>query len=104
MERVLRAWDEHLAHPSLPRMLAPAMRAAGFDEIDMQPHGFAAGEFDPESFGVAIIPAIRRFVVARCGVSDNEAKAWAAEQRDLGERGEFFFACLQFCFKGTRKQ
>jgi arsenite methyltransferase len=104
MERVLRAWDEHLAHPSLPRFLAPAMRAAGFEEVDMQAYSFAAGHFDPDSFGVAIIPAIRRFVVGRGGVSDDEAKAWAAEQRDLGTRGEFFFAGLQFCFKGIRKQ
>jgi ubiquinone/menaquinone biosynthesis C-methylase UbiE len=103
MERVLRAWDEHLAHRSLPRRLAPAMRAAGFEEVEMQAHSFAAAEFDPESFGVAFLPAIRRFVAGRGGVSEDEATAWAAEQRDLGERGEFFYAGLQFCFKGTRK-
>ncbi len=29
-ERVLRAWDEHLTHPSLPRTLGPRLRSAGF--------------------------------------------------------------------------
>src|SRR4029450_1539090 len=28
--------------------------------------------------------------------------AWDAEQRHLGERGEFFFACIQCCFTATR--
>jgi hypothetical protein len=31
-----------------------------------------------------------------------EAEAWAAEQRALGARGDFYFACIQVCFSGTR--
>ena len=31
-----------------------------------------------------------------------EVQEWAAEQRELGARGEFFFACIQFCFSATR--
>jgi len=102
MERVLRAWDEHLAHPSLPRTLAPAMRSVGFEEIEMEAHSFATSEFDPDTYGTAAIPIIRGFVPGRDGLSDDEAKEWAAEQRQLGERSEFYFACLQFCFSGTR--
>lgn len=37
----------------------------------------------------------------REGVDRAEAQAWADEQRGLGERGEFYFACMQFCFTGT---
>jgi SAM-dependent methyltransferase len=102
MRRVLKAWDEHLAHPSLPRTLAPAMRAAGFEQVDMQSHSFATAQFDPETYGVATIPIIARFVGGRNGLSVDDANAWATEQRELGERGEFYFACLQFCFTATR--
>jgi arsenite methyltransferase len=102
MERVLGAWDEHLAHSSLPRTLAPAMKSAGFEQVEVEAHGFAAADFDPETYGAAVVPIIRSFVADRNGVSEHEAKAWAAEQRELGERGEFYFACLQFCVKGTR--
>src|SRR5207344_884062 len=42
MARVLRAWDEHLAHPSLPRTLASRMRSAGFDDITSEGHAFAS--------------------------------------------------------------
>lgn len=102
MTRVLGAWDEHLTHPSLPRVLAPAMRAAGFEDVRMESHPFATARFDPDSYGVANIPAIRSFVSGRQGVSGNEADAWASELNGLGGRDEFYFACLQCCFLGTR--
>jgi arsenite methyltransferase len=98
MARVLVAWDEHLAHPSLPRTLAPAMRSAGFENVTMEANSFATADFDPDAYGVANIPLIGSFVSGRNGISAEEAKAWADEQCELGERGEFFFSCMQFCF------
>jgi arsenite methyltransferase len=102
MARVLEAWDEHLAHPSLPRVLVPAMRSAGFQDVRMEPHPFATAHFDSGSYGMAIIPAIASFVAGRRGLSGDDAGAWASELTELGERDEFYFASLQFCFLGTR--
>jgi arsenite methyltransferase len=102
MERVLRAWDEHLAHPSLPRTLAPLMRSVGFEQVEMEAHSFATVEFDPDAYIVAVLPMIRSFVPGRNAISEDEATAWAAEQRELGERGEFYSACLQFRFSAKR--
>jgi ubiquinone/menaquinone biosynthesis C-methylase UbiE len=102
MERVLRAWDDHLSHPALPRTLAPAMRAAGFDQVRAEGHAFATADFTDESYGVATIPVIRSYVAGHPDVGPEEAAAWAAEQRELGERGQFFFACIQFGFTGVR--
>ena len=102
MDHVLAAWDEHLAHVSLPRTLAATMRSAGFEDIRMEAHSFTTTALDPDNYGVAAIPLIKSFVSGRTSVSEDEAVAWATEQQELGERGEFFFACLQFCFRGTR--
>ncbi len=102
MESVMQAWDEHLAHPSLPRTLAPAMRSAGFESVEMQAHSFATADFDPDTYGAAAVPIIQSFVPGRNGVSKGDADAWAIEQRELGKRGEYYFACLQFCFTGIR--
>lgn len=102
MRRVLSAWDEHLVHPSLPRTLAPAMTNAGFSGVEMRGHSFATSRFDPDSYGAANVPLIGSFVGGHRGVSEDEAEAWMAEQRTLGERGEFYFACIQFCFSATR--
>jgi arsenite methyltransferase len=102
MQRVLRAWDEHLAHPSLPRVLAPPLRSAGFEQVEMQAYAFASAKLDRDSYGAATMPVIQSFVAGRAGIPGDEAAAWATEQRQLGERGEFYFACLQFCFSAKR--
>jgi arsenite methyltransferase len=107
--RVLCAWDEHLAHRSLPRALGPLMRSVGFEDVRMQAHAFATLGFDPDSYGWALVPFIGTFVEGRQGISKQEAQAWVAQQRELGERGDFYFAISQLCFtarkplSGTRR-
>lgn len=101
-ERILRSWDGHLAHPSLPQTLTAQLRAAGFDGVKLEGHTFATNEFDPDTYGGFLVPFIAQFVVGRDGISEDEANAWEAEQRELAQRSEFFFACIQFCFTATR--
>lgn len=101
-ERMLRAWDGHLTHPSLPQTLTAQLQSAGFDDVKLEGHTFATNEFDPDTYGGFLVPFIAQFVVGRDGISEDEANAWEAEQRELAQRGEFFFACIQFCFTATR--
>jgi arsenite methyltransferase len=101
-DRVLRAWDEHLAHPSLPRGLAPRLRSRGFEDVHVSAHAFVTIDFDQDSYGAALVPFIGEFVRGRQGVSEQEAEAWLAEQRERAERGEFYFAVTQFCFTARR--
>jgi arsenite methyltransferase len=104
MQRVLRAWDEHLTHPSLPRSLTARLRAAGFGQVRAEGHVFATTEFDPEAFGTGLmLPLIEEFTAERPAVGPEVAAAWAAEQHELGARGELFFACTQFCFTAVRE-
>ena len=102
MERVLRGWDAHLSHPSLPRTLSASMRAAGFEDVRFEGHSFSTNELVPDAYGGAFVPLITQYVVEQGGIDEQEAKAWEAEQRELGERGEFYFACVQCCFTATR--
>jgi arsenite methyltransferase len=101
MDRVLRAWDAHLAHPSLPRTLAARLRSAGFDDIGVEGHTFATIQPTPDTYIGAVLPLMQQFVAARTEIGEEQAKAWGLEQRQLAERGEFFFACIQFCFTAT---
>jgi arsenite methyltransferase len=98
-DRVLRAWDEHLAHPWLPRTLAPRLRSAGFEAVRMSAHPFVTLEFDQDRYGPALIPFIGEFVAGRQGISEDEARAWVDDQR---ERGDFYFAITQFCFTAQK--
>jgi ubiquinone/menaquinone biosynthesis C-methylase UbiE len=99
-DRVLRAWDEHVAHTSLPRTLAPQLRAAGFEDVTMQAHAFATAELTFEAYGGSLVEIVETFVTQLGHAED--AAAWAAEQRELGERGEFYCAVVQVCFSARR--
>jgi ubiquinone/menaquinone biosynthesis C-methylase UbiE len=100
--RVHRAWDEHLAHRSLPRTLAAALRAAGFGDVRARAYPLATIEFDPQTYGGALVPFIAAYVPGHAGVSEADADAWVAAQRALGERGEYYFALTQFCFTAVK--
>jgi arsenite methyltransferase len=99
-ERALRAWDEHLTHPSLPRTLTGELRVAGFEDVRMEGHAFTANEYTPESYGGSLVPLIAEFVAGREGITEDQARGWAEELR---EGDDFYFACIQACFTATRR-
>jgi arsenite methyltransferase len=102
MRRMLAAWDEHLSDPSLPRRLAFELRAAGFEGVGMQAHAFATNDLVPDTYGGYLVRFLERFVIGAGTAPEEEATAWAAEQRQLADRGEFYFSVTQFCFTATR--
>jgi arsenite methyltransferase len=102
MRRMLDAWDRHLTHPSLPQMLAPLLREAGFVDVTMHGHTFATNALDPETHGGAITPLVVQYAVEQGGMNPAEAADWMAEQKKLAAHDEFYFAFIQFCF-GARK-
>ena len=102
MARALRAWDEHLTDPSLPRTLTRHLRAAGFVDVGIEGHVFVTNELSPETYAGASLGLIEKYVAGAGRLGPDEAKAWADEQRALGARGEFYFACIQFCFTAKR--
>ena len=102
MRQVLAAWDKHLTHPCLPQTLAAQLRNAGFQDVRMDAHAFATTELIPDAYGGSLVPLLEQYVAEQGGMSPQEAKAWADEQRELGDCGEFFFAVTQFCFTATK--
>jgi arsenite methyltransferase len=100
MERALRAWDEHLAHPALPRTLPPgsappASRTSPPRAMSSLRRGSSQTPMSGRSSR-----SWSSFVAERSGPA--EGKAWADDQRDLDARGGFFFSCTQFCFTAKR--
>jgi ubiquinone/menaquinone biosynthesis C-methylase UbiE len=102
-QRVLAAWDKHLTHPSLPRTLAAHLHDAGFEHIQMDAHPFATTQLIPDAYGGSLVSVLEQYVAEHGGMSQQEAEGWANEQRELGERGEFFFTVTQFCFTANRR-
>ena len=68
----------------------------------MEGHTFATTELSHDTYGGFLVDFAEQFVADQRLVEAGEAAAWADEQRALGERGDFYFACIQFCFAAQR--
>lgn len=102
MRRVLDAWDRHLVHRSLPATLAGSLRDAGFTDLSLTGHSFTTNEFTPDAYGAQLVGIIGHYLGGLDDFPDDDWQAWADEQRVLGERGEFYCACVQVCVSATR--
>ncbi len=100
--KILAAWNEHMAHPFLPRQLAPRMRGAGFSLESCGVIPLLNTEFAPYFFSYPMAGLIAAFVAGRGGITEDEAQAWAGEQQELGEAGEYFYAMNRFYFLGEK--
>ena len=103
MQRVLEAWDRHLVHRALPTTLAGSLRDAGFTDVSLAGHSFTTSEFTPDAYGAQLVAIIANYLTGLDDFADEEGIAWAEEQQELGERGDFYFACVQACFSATRR-
>lgn len=101
MQRVLTAWDAHLAHPSLPQQLAGLMKKAGFADVMVTPHAFVNTTISPDAYSAVLLDLIVEFVVAH-DVSAAEAAAWRDDLLSLDAAGDYFFSITMFCFAARR--
>ena len=102
MARARKAFDNHLTHPALPQRLTALLRTAGFEDVTMEGHVFATNEIDAQSYLCMGLPLFVEFIGSQEEFGPDAAKAWEEEQRELGERGEFYGSVTQFCFSARR--
>jgi len=102
MNRVLAAWEQHAAHPYLPRAMANRLRRVGLRVESMTIIPLFNAEYDPNTYSNRVIDLIVRFVIDRNAITRDEAEAWARELRQSGERGEYFFSLNRYLFVATK--
>jgi hypothetical protein len=102
MAHVLDAFGEHLAHAHLPPRLAPLLREAGFAQPRCEVLVQLNPALEPGTYSHGLLELIHRFVPGRRGVTDEEADAWADEQRERGRRGDYFFSLNQYLFLASK--
>lgn len=98
MRRVLDAWDEHLHDPHLPAKLGPLLARAGLTVTHVEVIPILNPALHAHCYSHGILAAIASFAAGRRGVDEAEARAWAAELRELGARGEYFFSVNRYAF------
>jgi arsenite methyltransferase len=98
--RMLRAWDEHLAHPHLPRRLPQLLRDAGFQLTHAEVVPMLNIGYDENTYSGPLAGMIARFVAGRQGIGEDEAKSWASEIKSMGDN--YFFSVNRYLFVATR--
>jgi ubiquinone/menaquinone biosynthesis C-methylase UbiE len=102
MARVLSAFEEHLAHLHLPRVLAPLLSRAGMTVRRCEVLVQLNPVLDANTMSHGLMDLVQRFVPGRRGVTREEADAWAEDLRERGRRGEYFFSLNQYFFLAAK--
>ena len=100
MERVLAAWNEHLADPYLPRRLPALLRAAGLEPTKSTVIPILNVGADRNTFSAGESGIIAAYVPGRGGVSEAEATAWKNDLAGLGD--DYFFSLNRYVFLAHR--
>jgi len=100
MRQVIEAWDTHCAHPHLPRTLARRLRDAGFAVERCEVVPLVNLGWDPQTYSVGMLPVLGRHAAPALG--EAVTRAWAADLRELGARGEYFFSLNRYLFCARR--
>jgi ubiquinone/menaquinone biosynthesis C-methylase UbiE len=99
-ERIIAAWEDHLADPHLPRRMAPALREARFEVAEVRPYTMFSLAHD--TFTAGLTALIAGFVPGHRGVKEEDASAWAAELARLSDEGAYFFSLTAYLFRAVR--
>ena len=100
MQRVLTAWDEHLADPHLPRRLNRLLSNAGFTVTHREVLPMLNTGYDPQTLSAGIIDFIASFAPGRAGVTDSDVATWRADLETLGP--DYFFSLNRYLFLAVR--
>ncbi|WNV89502.1 methyltransferase domain-containing protein [Umezawaea sp. Da 62-37] len=98
-DRVLTAFEQHLADARLPRKLPAALVAAGFRDVRTSVVPMLNVGYSPATYSAGLLELVTAFVVGRNGITAAEAAAWAEGQRSLG--ADHFFSLNRYLFVAT---
>ena len=101
MARVLRAWEDHCAHPRLPRTLGPRLRARGFVVDRVEAYSIVNVVHDPNTYSYGIAQLIAEYL-AKKSFNSGVVADWLSDLADMGERGAYFFSINRYFFAVTK--
>jgi SAM-dependent methyltransferase len=102
MDRMLSAWEEHLAHPALPRTLGARLQAAGLRITGVERHTILERADERTGYASMLMGVLPQFCPGRGSIDEAEAAAWLADQEALRERDAFHLSLGQYFFGASR--
>ena len=103
MERMQRAWEQHVAEPDLPARLPAALEAAGFHLVKLRPLPFSAVDLRPDGLPFMLMNLMRVYATQNDLLPAKEAEAWFHEQHARSAQGRFFFSLTHFIAVAIRR-
>ena len=102
MQKILTTFETHCADPRLPRKIVPKLRNAGFVINNLDVYTIVNPEYDENTYSHGIIDFIVSYVSGKNGITPEEAKSWANELRQQGDKNTYFFSINRYIFVVTK--
>jgi hypothetical protein len=98
MDQMLSAWEEHLAHPALPRTLAARLETQGLRVTTIERYSIVERADERSGYTQMLMTMLPGFAPGRRGVTEEEAQSWLedleqlrADNRSHLSVGQYFF-------------
>ena len=98
VDRVFLAYDAHVAHPGLPRVLGRLAVEAGLVTTRCEVVPILDVSFHPNTYAYGLAQFIRDFVVSTGRVPEAEAEEWLEECATLDSDRAFFMSLNRYLF------
>jgi ubiquinone/menaquinone biosynthesis C-methylase UbiE len=102
MALVMKSWEEHCAHPHLPRFLAHKLIHAGFRFDGAAIFPILNLKCDDDSYSKGLAKGVRDFVGRKKDVSADDLNGWHSEFERLSEARRYFFSTNRYIFKASK--
>jgi arsenite methyltransferase len=102
MALVMKSWEEHCAHPHLPRSMAYRLIRAGFRFDGAAIFPILNLKCDDDSYSKGLAKGVRDFVGRKKDVSADDLNEWHGEFERLSEAGRYFFSTNRYIFKASK--
>ena len=99
---MLSAWEEHLAHPALPRTLAARLETRGLRVTSIERYSILERADERTGYAAMLMGVLPGYAPGRRGVTEKEVQAWLEDLKQLGSRNEFHLSVGQYFFKAEK--
>jgi arsenite methyltransferase len=101
MARILKAWEDHCAHPRLTRTLAARLQASGFIVGCVEGYSIVNTVYDQSTYSHGLARLISEYLGKRN--FDSQAIAdWLADLSNLSQQNSYFFSINRYFFTVTK--
>lgn len=102
MAEVMRAFEGHCADSGLPRTFGARLAEAGFRVTDVSVFPILNRDHGPGAYSAQVVNFITGYLRRTAALPEATIAAWAAEQRALAARGDYFFLSPRVFFQAQR--